>query len=173
MRELFVGIKGWSLSDLMDLKLLSWNVKGLRNRDKRISISKGLSGVYPDILVVQETIIESMSDQIMKEVWGKSLKHWLGVLGGILMIHVVGAFSILSRCKMVDGLEEWIFSGVYGPVIAGEVDEFLGELDDVKARWDLPWCIGEDFNLVQFTHKQKGDVDRDFRMNKFGNFIDR
>lgn len=58
----------------------------------------------------------------------------------------VGAFSISIRCRMVDGMEEWMFRGVYGTVLLGEIDDFLGELDDVKARWDLPWCIGGDFN---------------------------
>lgn len=129
-----------------------------------------------------------MTDQIVKEVWGKSSKRWLalllwGALGGILMIwnedkvevveHEVGAFSISVHCGKINVLEDWVNCGINGSVIAGEVDEFLGELDNVKARWDLPWCIGGDFNLVRFTHKRERDNRRDSRMEKFGNFINR
>lgn len=56
---------------------------------------------------------------------------------------------------------------------AGEVEDFLGELDDAKAMWDLPWCIGGDFNLIRFAHEKKGEGSRDFKMDRFGEFIDR
>lgn len=85
----------------------------------------------------------------------------------------VGAYSISIRCKMVDGEDEWVFSGVYGPVLSWEVDDFFGELDDVKARWNLACCISGDFNLVRFSHERKGDTSRDGCMNKFGVFIER
>lgn len=65
------------------------------------------------------------------------------------------------------------FSGVYGPVLEHEVDDFLDELDDVRARWGLAWCIGDDFNLMRFSFRRKGDGCRDIKMMKFGNFIDR
>lgn len=44
-------------------------------------------------------------------------------------------------------MDEWIFSGVSGSVLRGEVEDFLMELDDIKARWNLPWCIGGDLSL--------------------------
>lgn len=28
------------------------------------------------------------------------------------------------------------------------MDDFLGELDNVKSRWKLPWCIGGNFLFV-------------------------
>lgn len=44
--------KGSHTVELIDLKLLTWNVRGLGNSDKRVAICKGLSGVFPDILVL-------------------------------------------------------------------------------------------------------------------------
>lgn len=108
-RVVIIGEKGLFLSNSMDPKLLSWNVRGLENRDRRITIHKALSGVYLDILVLQETKIAIMSNLMVKEIWGKASSHWtalpsLGASGGILLIwneervemleSEMGAFSI-------------------------------------------------------------------------------
>lgn len=171
----------------MDLRLLSWNVRGLGNHDKRVAICKDINSYLSDMLVLQETKREIMSDQFVKEIWGKASNQWLalpswGALCGILMIwngarvkvleHEVGAFSISVRCRMVNMLEEWVFTGVYGLVLGSEVDAFSGELDNAKARWDLPWCLSGDFNLIRFLHERLGDIRREVRMFKFGEFID-
>lgn len=55
--------------DFMDLKIIIWNVCGMGNRGKRVSIRYEISGLYPDILCLQETKLESMYNQV-KEVWG-------------------------------------------------------------------------------------------------------
>lgn len=59
-------------------------------------------------------------------------------------------------CKLVDKEDEWVFVGVYGPPNSVKVEEFLSELDNVYARWNLPWCLGGDFNLIRFSHERKG-----------------
>jgi len=38
-----------------------------------------------------------------------------------------------------------------------EIDEFWGELDNMKAKWDLSWCLGGEFNLGRFSHEKKGN----------------
>lgn len=90
-----------------------------------------------------------------------------------MLEYEIGAFSVSIRCRLKGYLEELVFSGVYGPNLRSEVDGFLGELDDLKARRDLPWCIGGDFNLVRYSHKHKGEGSRDLRMSKFREFIER
>lgn len=35
------------------------------------------------------------------------------------------------------GVLEGVWASFYG-----EVDDFLGELVDIKARWDFSWCLG-------------------------------
>lgn len=87
--------------------------------------------------------------------------------------HEVGAFSISVHSKMTNILDEWVFTGVYGPILAWEVESFLVELDNIKAQWCLPWCLGGDFNLIRFLHERKGDIRRDSRMVKFCEFIER
>lgn len=87
--------------------------------------------------------------------------------------HEISAYSISLRCKMIGGLRDWIFLGVYSPVLWGEVEDFLKELDDVMARWDLPWCIEGDSNLVCFAHKRKGEGSKDHKLDRFDEFVDR
>lgn len=54
----------------MDLKLLSWNVRGMENKEKKVILNQNLMGSIPDILCLQETKIQVMSDRVVKEVWG-------------------------------------------------------------------------------------------------------
>lgn len=94
-----------------------------------------------------------MFDSVGKEVWGTRPSSWLalpswGAFGGILVIwdvdrievldHVLGAFLVSVRCRVKGQLDEW----VYGPNRRAEVSNFLQELDNIKALWDLLWCIG-------------------------------
>lgn len=62
---------------------------------------------------------------------------------------------------------------MYSPSQSGEIDDFLSELDNINSRWEFPWCLGGDFNLVRFPKEQKWGCSRDNRMQKFGDFIDR
>lgn len=45
----------------------------------------------------------------------------------VVLKQEVGAFLISIRYKMLDSLEEWVFSVVYGPVLSCEVGDFLEE----------------------------------------------
>ena len=33
---------------------------------------------------------------------------------------------------------------------------FLNELVSVVFRWEVPWCLGGDFNVVRFPEERKG-----------------
>lgn len=46
-------------------------------------------------------------------------------------------------------------------------------MDAVKARRDLLWYIGGDFNLIRFSQEREGDVSHGNHMVKFGDLIER
>lgn len=124
----------------MDPKILLWNVRGMGNRDKRTTILQNIGSSSSDIFCIQEIKIQLMTESFVKEVWGPRPCGWLalpswGASGGILVIwdvdrievleHILGAFSVLVRCRVKVMLNEWVFVGVYGPNLRTEVSNFL------------------------------------------------
>ena len=60
----------------------------------------------------------------------------------------VGAFLVLCRFRNCEGNFVWMFSGVYGPVLAENREDFWAELDAIRGLCRDPWCIGGDFHVV-------------------------
>ncbi|XP_077246168.1 uncharacterized protein LOC143886076 [Tasmannia lanceolata] len=93
--------------------------------------------------------------------------HWdfcsldaAGASGGILLAwdgnkfemveFWVGVFSVSIVLSDIQKKDRLTFSGVYGPVLRGEKKLFWEELDNVRSRWDFPWCVGGDFNEIRW-----------------------
>ncbi|RVX11490.1 hypothetical protein CK203_015858 [Vitis vinifera] len=69
----------------------------------------------------------------------------------------VGNYSISCRFKNVEDGFCWVFSGVYGPSVKVEKEEFLSELGAIKGLWNDPWCVAGDFNMIRFpTERSRG-----------------
>ena len=61
-----------------------------------------------------------------------------------------GLFSISSWFRnCVDGFQ-WMFTGVYGPVVDSSRESFWEEFGFVRGLWNIPWCVDEGFNVVCF-----------------------
>lgn len=62
---------------------------------------------------------------------------------------------------------------MYGPSLGGQLlDEFLSELEVIRGRREVPWCIGGDFNEVLFLNKRNKVARRTRGMDAFGDFAD-
>ncbi|RVX09328.1 hypothetical protein CK203_015354 [Vitis vinifera] len=61
----------------------------------------------------------------------------------------VGNYSVSCRFKNVEDGFCWAFSGVYGPSVKVEKEEFLSELGAIKGLWNEPWCVTGDFNMIR------------------------
>lgn len=69
---------------------MSWNVRGLNERDKRLVFRQLVLMENPDIVCFQETKLNSVNASIVKEICGRCLAHFQtlnaeGTRGGILM----------------------------------------------------------------------------------------
>ena len=50
-----------------------------------------------------------------------------------------------------------MFTGVYGPVVDSSRESFWEELGSVRGLWNIPWCVGGDFNVIRFPcERRKG-----------------
>ena len=98
----------------MKLKIMSWNVRGLHDPDKRMVIKSMVRRHKPDLVCFQETKMKEMSDRIVRSLGiGRNL-GWVsldarGSAGGVLVIWdkrvlegleaEVGSFSISCSFK--------------------------------------------------------------------------
>lgn len=63
------------------------------------------------------------------------------------------------------------FSRVYGPNDDSGRRILWDELAGVFTMWDLPWCIGGDFNVTRFSSERLGFGGIGCAMEEFFNFI--
>jgi hypothetical protein len=130
--------------------------------------------------------LELIARRDVNSLWGCHYVDWFyevatGVAGGILLIwdkRVVTRLDMeVGECVMacsfknvVDGFE-WAFVGVYGP--SGDFDRYRlwDELAGLMSWWDLPWCIGGDFNVIRFPSEGFGGRRISAAMREFSDFI--
>lgn len=115
----------------MILKIISWNVRGINDGEKRLRIRNLLKGWKADVICLQETKMDQITNRVVRSLWGCLHADWVyrgsdGALRGILLMwdrrvvekmeEDVGIYSISCKFRMVLDQHEWIFSGVYGPI---------------------------------------------------------
>jgi len=171
----------------MKIKILSWNVRGLNIGERRQRIKSNFQKWKADIIVLQESKVDSAGRDIIKELWASNFVDWTklgarGTVGGILILwdsrmvsqldEVRGNFSLSCLFKSLQDDFEWVLSGVYGPNDDAFRPSFWEELEEVNSRWDKPWCLSRDFNVVRFPNERKGYVHSSLAMNLFSELVD-
>ena len=75
----------------MNLKIISWHVRGLNVRDKRLQVRHMLKLWNADIVCLQETKLDFIDRGVVRSLWGVNHVDWLylgseGASGGILLM---------------------------------------------------------------------------------------
>ena len=151
---------------------MSWNVSGANDREKRKLIKHVIKTQKADLVCLQETKLHEMTSAIVRSLWVGRCLEWgalnsRGAAGGVVVFWdnrvlqleemEVGNYSISCRFKNVEDGFCWVFSGVYGPSVKVEKEEFLSELGAIKGLWNDPWCVAGDFNMIRFpTERSRG-----------------
>ena len=140
----------------MKLKILSWNVRGVNNSEKRKLIKNFIRTQKADLVCVQETKIRNMSDVIARSIEvGRFVDWWVleveGTAGGILLLwdkrkldfldSEIGSFSISCLFRNVEDGFQWTFTRVYGPIEGNRRKLFWEELGSIRGLWEGPWCL--------------------------------
>ncbi|KAM1105783.1 hypothetical protein ACFX13_002765 [Malus domestica] len=73
------------------MKIISWNVRGLGSRQKRLTLKQQFRRLQPNIIILQETKKTSIDRRLVVSVWGSRFKEWIfapaqGSSGGIAVI---------------------------------------------------------------------------------------
>ena len=66
----------------------------------------------------------------------------------------MGKFSVSCRFKNCEDGFCWIFTGVYGPILKLDREDFLSELGTIRRLWSEPWCVAGDFNMIRFPFER-------------------
>jgi exonuclease III len=114
----------------MNLKIVTWNVRGLNDREKRLQIKNLIKMWGADVICLQETKLKLISRSLVKSLWGCHYVDW-AVLGSvrasseILVMwdrrvvekveEAIGQYSVTCKFQNVEDQFEWAFSEVYGP----------------------------------------------------------
>ena len=73
----------------MNLKMLSWNVRGLNNPHKRDVVKNLLREWKCDTVCFQESKLNSTSSSLVKSLWGSPFVDW----GSLDAIHTAGGVT--------------------------------------------------------------------------------
>jgi endonuclease/exonuclease/phosphatase family metal-dependent hydrolase len=170
---------------LMKHKILTWNVRGLNEEKKRLRVRRLLSQWKVDIVCLQETKLELITQGLVQSIWRCPYVEWSyvaskGAAGGILLmwdrrvVSKVDAYqgNYVAACSFrnVDDGMEWAFAGVYGPTRDTLRRLMWVELAGLMCLWELPWCIGGDFNVTLFLNERSGRVRRRRAVADFADF---
>ena len=83
----------------------------------------------------------------------------------------MGHFSVSCKFKNVADQFVWAFTGVYGPNLNKKRRLMWEELIGLITWWDVPWCLGGDFNIIRFPSERMGAASFTRAMNSFSDFV--
>jgi exonuclease III len=152
-----------SMTNAFLLNIMTWNVRGLNDRSKRIAVRKQIMLHRPHIITLQETKLGDINRQILNESVGRSYDCELhndaqGTAGGILAVWKSEMFTKLAQMQgrytisvdLAMNMDNIIFrlTIVYGPTNTNERANFYAELQQAKPNNNIPWMVAGDMNVT-------------------------
>ncbi|GKV02021.1 hypothetical protein SLEP1_g14508 [Rubroshorea leprosula] len=153
------------------MKVISFNIRGLGNSVKRKELRKIVSGQHVNFLMIQETKLETVDENLCRSIWGQEGFEWYaksvdGRSGGLLCIWDSHLFKKIDLFEgdgfiSVEGLwgankTSCCFLNVYGPCnVTGRAKLWNDISGHISCRTCI-FCIGGDFNCVRGVYERKG-----------------
>jgi exonuclease III len=136
--------------------------QGLKDKNKRLTVRQTILMEKSDIIGFQKTKLDSIDDRILTQICGRRLSNFKvlnsdGTRGVLIawsenkikyISHSIKRFSVCVTFQIVNGDQNLIFTGVYGPSTTILKDDFFGELLDIKPVQNIPWVLCGDFNVT-------------------------
>ncbi|RVX23130.1 Transposon TX1 uncharacterized 149 kDa protein [Vitis vinifera] len=171
----------------MNLRILSWNVRGVNDRLKRKIIKSVIRSQKVDLFCLQETKVQVMSDEMVRSLGPGRFLDWKllnakGTAGGVIIcwdkrsLEILGVeegqFSISCRFRNEGDGAIWVFTGVYGPFSREDREGLWEELGAIRGLWEEPWCLGGDFNITLYIDDRNRTGRITSAMRRFAQIID-
>ena len=128
-----------------------------------------------DVTILQESKMEEVGRDVVVSLRGRRRVEWrylpsVGRSGGIIVLwdpqvleiedSKVGCFSVCCKFKTLHDSFVWGLAGVYGPNDDRASGALFEELGTFISSWEIPWCLGGDFNVVRFpSERLNGEID--------------
>ena len=166
----------------MIIKILSWNVRGVNDAEKRKLIKSVIRSQRAELVCLQETKVQTMTMNLVKSLGVGSCLKWVsvnanGAVGEILVFSdfrvlelvdlKVGEFSISCRFRNCEDDFMWVFTGVYGPCSWKDKEGLWEELGAIRGLWNDLWCVGGDFNAIRFLVERTNGSRLNAQMRRF------
>lgn len=153
------------------IKAITWNVRGLNERTKRLAIRETFFIEKPDLACLQETKLSVIDDRVRKEISGARLGKYeylpaRGTRGGMLVVWSERRFrhlttrmgeyclTVLLQDVMLDIPIQ--VTSVYSPTNSASRADFFREIEDLKPTNSTPWMVSGDFNTTLQAQDRNG-----------------
>ncbi|RVW43464.1 Transposon TX1 uncharacterized 149 kDa protein [Vitis vinifera] len=118
----------------------SWNVRGANDSSKRRIIKAVIRSQRVDLLCLQETKIQSLSEGLVRSLGAGRWSKWValdavGSAGGMLVCWDKRSLEVMET-------EVGKFS------VSCDRECLWEELGAIRGLWEDPWCLGGDFNVI-------------------------
>ncbi|WMV15422.1 hypothetical protein MTR67_008807 [Solanum verrucosum] len=123
----------------MTVKIISWNVRGLNQANKRCVIKNLIQGWKADVYCFQETKIQGDVRNIIKDLWSNR-----GVEFCQLLVFTGKSLAFT-----------WVLTGIYAPNSREERKEVWWEVGSARGLFNGSWAVCGDFNTVRFPSEKK------------------
>jgi exonuclease III len=145
--------------------VLSWNVRGLGQSDKRVVVKDNIDKNHPQLVCLQETKLNAVDSFCFRSfITPPNLDAFRAkpaddTRGGLvtascsslftLVHHDISAYTITVVLQSTTSDVRLALTNVYGPADHAFTDQFLSDLSNVASTINDPWLIIGDFNLTR------------------------
>ncbi|XP_026410160.1 uncharacterized protein LOC113305315 [Papaver somniferum] len=163
---------------LTDLKLISWNLRGMNAFDKILALKNLVLEQKCDVCMVQETKMIKMNQWMVRQIWYDAYFDWeyipstgtCGRSGGLLTIWNnnklikeggrMGKNSISTLFSQKDDGFKWEICNMYSPCGYNERAVFWSDMEEVRNWWNGPICFAGGVNAVRCDEERNmGECD--------------
>ncbi|KAL4366199.1 hypothetical protein GQ457_05G012670 [Hibiscus cannabinus] len=155
----------------MNLKLVSWNVRGLGRAEKVRAVRKLVWRSKATVLFLQESKLSTIKPGLVDRVWGSKPGNMFsvpsnGTAGGLISVVDPNVFCVdkqvmEDRVIMLEGkfkLSNFrcnLFN-IYAPNDHGDRERFFDCVSNLISASSLPVIIGGDFNVIKDKEEKMG-----------------